>query len=78
MLIGLPASGKSFGLLIFILSMTASPVRAEPSPAVQWLMNEPASLFDIGMIRLEKKIKEYNQLVSEKAGGRVAILPWYL
>ena len=67
-----------FGLLIFILSMTASPVRAEPSPAVQWLMNEPASVFDIGMMRLEQKLKGYNKLLSKNAGGDTMIVLWYL
>ncbi|MDP8213046.1 MAG: hypothetical protein P9X22_07160 [Candidatus Zapsychrus exili] len=36
---------------IFSLFSIAS-LNAEPIPSVEWLMNEPASLFDIGMMRL--------------------------
>lgn len=38
-------------VVIFSLFSIAS-LNAEPTPSVEWLMNEPASLFDIGMMRL--------------------------
>jgi hypothetical protein len=63
---------------IFLLTM---PVHTEPSRAVEQLMNEPASLFDIGMIRLRdvnyrewtpkllESIREYNLLLSNVSAG---------
>jgi hypothetical protein len=38
-------------LLMFILPQWTW---ADPSPGIKWLQNEPASLFDLGILRLEK------------------------
>ena len=35
--------------------------RAEPGPVGRWLMNEPASLFDLGMIRLNMEAKTWER-----------------
>ena len=40
---------------ILVFMLIASSVSAEPSPTVNWLMDEPASLFDIGMLRLRQE-----------------------
>ena len=32
--------------------------KADPSPGIQWLMNEPATLFDWGMLSLYEHAKE--------------------
>lgn len=45
-------------LALTLLTLSALSASAEPTPAVRWLMNEPASLFDIGMMRL----REVNKL----------------
>ncbi len=60
--------------------------RAEPGPVGQWLMNEPASLFDIGMIRLKMEAKTwelqdfaYNTEMKEAYGqppGYIAGYDW--
>ena len=43
--------------------------RAEPGSVVDWLMNEPASLFDVGMLRLQRATKRWiNESVSEGPG----------
>ena len=36
-------------------------LRAEPGPIVSWLMGEPASLFDIGMLRLEMELSTWGE-----------------
>ncbi len=41
--------------VIFLTSATIA--RAEPGPVVRWLLHEPASLFDIGMIKLNRTLK---------------------
>ena len=38
-------------------------VNAEPGPVTQYLMNEPATLFDIGMMRLETLTTEFEKRV---------------
>lgn len=52
-----------------------APAKADPGPIVNWLMNEPVSLFDLGMLRLKKDAEEavknlfgaqYTGLVSEQ------------
>lgn len=47
--------------ILLVLILLSSISLAEPSRAVSWLMNEPASLFDIGMIQL--RIKNTNEWV---------------
>ena len=43
--------------IIFILALIISlNVHSEPSPQVKWLMNEPASMFDLGMLRIQKEL----------------------
>ena len=44
---------------IIILMIFFSVLQAEPSTSVKWLMNEPASLFDIGTIQM--RMKNQNQ-----------------
>lgn len=57
-------------------------VWAEPGPATQYLMNEPASLFDIGMLRLKaltnywEKQMTFNYRIksqSDSIGGNVNV-----
>ena len=44
---------KRLLLLTMALIVLALPVRAEPGPIGNWLMNEPVTLFDWGMMRAE-------------------------
>jgi len=50
-------------LIAFMLCLQAlnsfSTVYSDPDSSVKYLMNEPASLFDIGMIRLERHMEEF-------------------
>lgn len=39
-------------LVIVVMCLGITNVFAEPTPTVRWLMNEPVSLFDLGMYRL--------------------------
>ena len=39
---------------------SAGAVRAEPGPVVQWLMGEPASLFDVGILELGRFVRSLN------------------
>ena len=58
---------------VLVLSVLGfSSAHAEPDPAVQWLIDEPSSLFDIGMIQLDSFVKR--RLASE--GHAFAIYDW--
>src|SRR3972149_9288044 len=47
-------------LIVILIFMCSSykPVLAEPTPSMSYLMNEPASLFDLGMFKLNKHLKD--------------------
>jgi hypothetical protein len=45
---------KRILLAALVVLVVSGGAKADPGPVVQWLMNEPASLFDLGMYRLEK------------------------
>ena len=67
---------KCAAVLAVVSCLTgATSIRAEPGPVGQWLMGEPASLFDIGMIRLrmeantwERPYNFYNTKMKEAYG----------
>jgi hypothetical protein len=44
--------------LLVILIFDISPCAAEPAASVRWLMDQPTSLFDLGMLRLRQRNKE--------------------
>lgn len=46
-------------LLLFLLLGLVPICKAEPSPAVKYLMNEPVTLFDWGIIRLYEYLDDY-------------------
>jgi hypothetical protein len=46
-------------LFAALLLSLASLSGAEPSPSVQYLMNEPVTLFDWGIVRLHEYLEEY-------------------
>ena len=49
---------KSAAAVAVVLCLAnANAIRADPGPVVNWLMDEPASLFDVGMSRLEREIE---------------------
>lgn len=50
----------SFVLLLIILPLP-QPAQAEPSSDVKWLMKEPASLFDLGMLELDKRAQRVSR-----------------
>lgn len=60
-------------VLAAALSFGALPVRADPGPVVSWLMNEPASLFDIGMHSLNQSVQESLAVVTEHLDGNISI-----
>ncbi len=74
---------KSAAVLAVVLSVSnVSAVRAEPGPVVNWLMNEPASVFDIGMLRLEIGIRWWYERqeitkISKRRPGGIAFWPSY-
>jgi len=43
---------------VVLASGLATQASAEPGPTVTYLMNEPASMFDIGIIRMEKTVED--------------------
>ena len=48
---------RKAAILAAVLSLAnANATRAEPGQVVNWMMNEPASLFDVGMLRLDRKL----------------------
>ena len=63
--------------VVFCLS-NVDTSRADAGPIVNWLMNEPASLFDIGMLHIRIDLEP---LESEEElggfGGNVVVVPQY-
>ena len=51
---------KFAAILLFLLPLLAN---AEPGPVTQYLINEPASLLDIGMVRLDTLTTEFEKRV---------------
>ena len=45
-------------LALALCALLTSPAKADPGPVVNWLVNEPASVFDIGMMQLRSHLKE--------------------
>lgn len=78
--------------LAWLLLVVLGPalVAAEPTPSVRWLMNEPASLFDIGMMRLgdankfwwtpvaleEPSKRHLNLVLNDRGGVGSAVYTW--
>ncbi|MFT5116022.1 MAG: hypothetical protein ACI9H8_000282 [Lysobacterales bacterium] len=58
---------------LILLFLIPTLVYAEPGPATQYLMNEPASLFDVGMLRLKHTIAYWERQMTgnykNKSGG---------
>lgn len=52
---------KALTALILLLPMIAS---ADPSPATRYLLDEPANLMDLGIIRLSTAIRINRNLIS--------------
>ena len=51
---------KSAAVLAVVLCLANSnATRADPGPVVTWLMNEPISLFDLGMHRLSNAVRDW-------------------
>jgi hypothetical protein len=59
----------ALGALVFLCGS----VRAEPGPVVSYLMSQPASVFTIGMMRLERRL---TQLGSRVGAGYFASYDW--
>lgn len=55
---------KSFLILLVSASWHTPLARSEPSEAVATLMNEPASLFQIGMYRLERAVEKFSSIAA--------------
>jgi len=47
---------------IVCIATQLHPAAAEPSPTVSYLMNEPASLFDVGLIRMNDSLRRFNRM----------------
>lgn len=46
------------GLFVLVLCAgIAGSAKAEPGPVVNWLINEPASVFDVGMLRMQQLVR---------------------
>ena len=43
--------------------------KADPGPVVGWLMKEPASLFDLGMLRLQNRVTSTKDFVLKGMSG---------
>lgn len=51
---------RSAGILAFVFfsCFDASPCSADPASSARWLMDQPASLFDLGILRFRQRNKE--------------------
>ena len=63
---------KRVAVVFWFLVVIQVEVMAEPTPAVQYLMNEPVSMLDWGLYRMEEKIKKYFDFPDFPKGGN----PW--
>ena len=74
---------KSAAVLAVVLCLAnVNATRAEPGPVVNWLMNEPASLFDVGMLRLDLWISIWGEHpriieIKQRFGSSSWAHPWY-
>jgi hypothetical protein len=69
-------------LAVVLCLANANATRAEPGPVVKWLMNEPASLFDVGMLLLSQEASEWVRFkfvkeFAAKYGGQTFFLVDY-
>lgn len=48
---------SNVGYVALVAMLCCTLVQAEPSPAVRYLMSKPASLFDLGMLNLQDRIR---------------------
>lgn len=54
------------GITVLFAVMVGGTALAEPSPTISWLMNEPASMFDIGILRLRDQNEQWKAELVEK------------
>ena len=52
-------------VLVFCIALGA-PAHSDPDPTANWLMREPATLFDIGILRLELEAQRLQDKWSDK------------
>tara|TARA_R110002167_G_scaffold1696_8_gene8179 strand:+ start:1613 stop:2173 length:561 start_codon:yes stop_codon:yes gene_type:complete len=45
-------------IVVFLAVLNASGLKAAPTPNISYLMGEPATLFDIGLLRLDEEMKK--------------------
>jgi hypothetical protein len=50
---------------LILLFLIPTLVYAEPGPATQYLMNEPASIFDVGMLRLKQMTNYWQKQMTD-------------
>jgi hypothetical protein len=60
-----------------IALLLASQARAEPGSIVNWLMNEPLTLWDWGMVESNKRAGEIGDELEESMGGRISSYAFY-
>ena len=58
-------------LVAALLASFTSIVRAEPGPIGQWLMNQPVTLWDIGMMRAEEAAKDAGHVADDLGTGLI-------
>ena len=76
---------KSAAVLAVVLWLgNVNATRADAGPVVNWLMSEPASLFDLGMLRLQteatkwtRKSHIYNETMDAQYGTYPGYEVWY-
>lgn len=67
----------SAAIFAVVLSLSnVSATCADPGPVVQWLMNEPASLFDIGIWKLDLELERISEIELEWAMSAYADYDW--
>ena len=57
-------------VLVSALSVLAASLRAEPGPIGKWLMDDPLTLWDIGMIRAKEDAREAGSEVVKDIGRK--------
>ena len=67
---------KRLLLLTMALIVLAMPVRAEPGPIGNWLMNEPVTLWDWGMMRMKEAAQEAADHATLNDGGQGGSGAW--
>ena len=57
---------------VALLCCLMTPARAEPGPVGQWLMNDPLTLWDLGMMNMDRDAEQAAEFIQTSDSGWIA------